>query len=202
MRSQARIGILGGTFDPPHFGHLALAKKAIRKLDLDKVIFVPAGLPPLKKKTFASSQERLKMVKLLLGKEKKMEVSEFEIKEGEKGKISYALQTIKHFKKKYPRAKIFWLIGEDSFEEILEGKWKGGKKILDEVQFVVAARPGYHFKKENFPEAKKVFWLKLNLPISATEIREKIKKGEKIEGLTTQEIIDYLRKKKIYGRSF
>ncbi len=203
---EKRIGILGGSFNPPHLGHLKIAQKAKKILKLDKVILVPVGIPALFKKNLASLRHRLKMTKLLAQLDSDFIVSDLEIKKAKKNQKSYSLDTIKYFKKKFRRAQLFWIIGEDSFCEILENKWKGGQKILDLVKFVVFQRKkgAFSLKKilKKKPELKKflekVIFVKANFPISGTKIRERIKKHQSIRGLVPQAIEAYIKKHHLF----
>lgn len=199
-----KIGILGGAFNPPHLGHLALAKKAKKALNLDKVIFIPYGKAPLKKENLAPAKDRLKMTKLLIEREKKIEVENYEIK---KKKPAFTIDTIYFLKKKYKGAKIFWIIGEDSFREIIEGKWKGGLKVLDLAKFIVFSRKNHPFSLKNLPRKfqktlkeakKKVIFLKAQIPISSSAIREKIKRNEKVEKFLPKKVLEYIRNKGLY----
>jgi nicotinate-nucleotide adenylyltransferase len=204
MARIKKIGILGGAFNPPHFGHLKIAKFAQKKLNLDKIIFIPSGNPPLKKLHLAPAKERLKMVSFLIEKNPNFELSDYEVKK--KGK-SYTIETIEYLKRKYKSSKIFWIIGEDSFREIIEGKWKGGLKVLDLANFVVFTRPNHKFILKKLPKKfernkeialKKVILIKKKIPISATKIREKIKKGKNVEKFLPKKVLDYIKEKKLY----
>lgn len=200
-----KIGVLGGAFNPPHLGHLKIAKIALKKLKLDKVIFIPTGIPPLKKESdLAPKKDRLKMTALLIEGNPKFEISDYEIK---KKKKSFTLETIKYLKKKEKGAKIFWIIGEDSFREIIEEKWKGGLKVLDLAKFVVFERGNHQFSLRNLPKKfeknkkialKKVIFIKKRIPISATKIREKLKKGQNVEKFLPKKVLDYILRKKLY----
>lgn len=204
MAKLKKIGILGGTFNPPHFGHLKIAETALKKLKLDKVIFMPAKIQPLKGKVEVSPEDRLEMTKLLIEGKPKFEISDYEIKK--RGK-SYTLDTIRYLKKKYKNSEIFWIIGEDSLREIIEEKWKGKMKILDLAKFVVFTRPNHKFNLKNLPKKfeknkkialKKVILIRKKIPISATEIRENIKKGENLEKFLPKKVIEYVKTKKLY----
>lgn len=199
-----RIGILGGAFNPPHKNHLLLAKKILKKFNLNKVFFIPTGIPTLKKKDLAPAEDRLAMTKLLIKNIPEFSVLDYEIR---KKKKAYTLETVKYLKKKFKEAKIFWVIGEDSFRELVEGKWEKSRSLLDLAQFIVSTRPHHPFNlktlarkyKKNLERTlKKVIFLKLFLPISATEIREKIKKGKDVRKYLTKDVFNYIKRKKIY----
>jgi nicotinate-nucleotide adenylyltransferase len=204
MAKLKKIGVLGGAFNPPHFGHLKIAKFAQKKLKLDKLIFIPAGIPPLKKSNLAPAKDRLKMTSFLIEGNKNFEVSDYEIK---KKKKSYTIETISYLKRKFKNCQIFWIIGEDSLREIIEEKWKGKLKVLDLANFVVFTRPNHKFRLKKLLKKfeknkeivlKKVILIKKRIPISATKIREKIKKGENVEKFLPKKVLDYIKEKKLY----
>jgi len=197
MSECFRIGVLGGTFNPPHFGHLIIAKEAVKILDLKKLLLMVAGKPLLKTKGLAPIKDRLVMTKILAKYDPKFEVSKIEIARAKKGKKSYTIETIKELKKRYPRHEIYWIIGEDSLKEILEEKWKGGLKVFDQARFVVITRPGY---KIEIPKKirEKIKIVKLKIPISSTEIRKRIKDNKRVKGLIPSKIFNYIKKRKLY----
>jgi nicotinate-nucleotide adenylyltransferase len=204
MAKLKKIGVLGGAFNPPHFGHLKIAKFAQKKLKLDKLIFIPAGVPPLKKSDLAPAKDRLKMTSLLIEGNKNFEVSDYEIK---KKKRAYTIETISYLKRKFKNCQIFWIIGEDSLREIIEEKWKGKLKVLDLANFVVFTRPNHKFRLKKLPKKfeknkeivlKKVILIKKRIPISATKIREKIKKGGNVKKFLPKKVLDYIKEKKLY----
>lgn len=198
-----RIAAFGGAFNPPHWAHLIIAKKIKQKLAPSKLIIIPYGTPALKpKERLAQACDRLVMTRLAfwpLG----YEVSAIELKR--KGK-SYTINTIRQLKRKYPKAELYWIIGEDSLLEIIQGKWKGGMGILDKAKFVVVTRPGFSLKKlpKKFKNkakeaSKKVKIIKLKIPISSTEIRKRIKQGKNISGLVPKKVLAYIKKRKLYS---
>ncbi len=204
-RKISKIGILGGTFNPPHFGHSILAKTAFKRLNLEKIIFLPSGIPALKKEKLVLAKDRFLMTKFLIEGSPHFKLSDYEIK---KKKKCFTIETLKFFRKKLKNCQIFWLIGGDSLREIIEGKWKGDLKVLDLAQFVVFTRPHYQFNLKKLPKnfkerAKKVFKkvikINLDIPISATEIRERIKKRKNITSLVPKKVLNYIKEKKLYS---
>ena len=204
MAKVKKIGILGGAFNPPHLGHLKIAETAFKKLNLDKIIFIPSGIPPLKKSGLVPAKDRLKMTSLLIERKPRFEVLDYEVKK--RGK-SYTSDTIKYLKRKYKNSKIFWIIGEDSLREISEEKWKGKLKILELAKFVAFTRPNHEFILKCLPKKfeknkeialKKVILMKKEIPVSATKIREKIRKGQSVEKFLPKKIVKYIKEKKLY----
>ncbi len=139
-----KIGILGGTFNPIHIGHLILGEEACRILNLDKLIFVPAYLPPHKEeRDLIDAEDRYKMVALAIKGNPFFEVSKSEIKR--KGK-SYSIQTIREFKDRFgEESELFLITGSDVLEEF--SMWKEIDKIFKLSNFIVANRPSYPIKE-------------------------------------------------------
>lgn len=190
-----RLGILGGTFDPIHLGHLYLAKKVLQDLSLDKVIFIPTYLPPHKKNVkISSDKHRYRMVKLAIADEKRFAVSNIEIKR--KGR-SYSVETLRRIRKRYGLStQIFFITGSDSLKAI--GKWKDLEEILGLCRFVVVKRPRHRAKKipRNF--------IVLDIDakdISATDIRVRIRKGHAVGKFLPKNVSTYIKKHEIYLNS-
>ncbi len=188
-----RIGILGGTFDPIHKGHLELAKAALSKLHLDQVIFVPAFKHPLREKdsyVSASSEDRYEMVKRAIKDVLQFSISDIELKR--KG-ISYTVDTLKLFRKQYPIPhELFFITGGDWGKNL--DQWKDIKTIFSLAAFVVAKRP--NFDTENLPKEIK-FLDFIPLDISSTQIRNEIKLG-KPSAMIPNDVLNYIHQKKLY----
>jgi len=204
LSDGAKIGVLGGAFNPPHKGHLLIAKTILEKFNLDRVFFIPTGVPALKKQGLAPAEDRLAMTKILIKKFPNFSVLDYEVK---KKKKAYTSETLEYLKNKFKGAKIFWAMGEDSFRELVEGRWEKSSGILDAAQFIIISRPHHFYNLKTLPKKfkkkleaafKKVIFLKLFLAISASEIRQKIKKGEGVENYLTKEVLDYIKRKKPY----
>jgi len=194
-----RIGILGGVFNPIHYGHLVIAGEAKDKLNLDKVIFVPTGKAPHKKVKGATPEERYQMVSLAIKGNSSFEVSPIEI---EKSKLAsrptFTLETIREFIKIYNKAKIYFIVGLDEMLKI--STWKEPKKLLELCKFVVVTRPGYESSKLDKRIASKVMMLQVpGLEISASDIRKRIKTGRPIRYLLPPSVEEYIRKKRLYS---
>jgi len=195
-----RIGILGGTFNPIHYGHLVIANEVKDRLKLDKVIFVPTGKAPHKNVEGATPDERYEMVSLALRGNPSFEVSPIEI---EKSKTvdqpTYTLETIKQFVTTYgKRAKIYFIVGLDEMLKI--STWKEPKKLLELCKFVVVTRPGYELEKLDKKVASKVMVIRVpGLEISASDIRNRIKSGRPTRYLLPERVEEYIRKKRLYS---
>ncbi len=186
-----KIGILGGTFNPIHYGHLILGEQVLGQLGLDRVIYVPTFLPPHKSdKNIVCSSHRLKMIKLAVKNNKHFEVSNEEIKR--RGK-SYTVDTLKQIKKKYPKAELFFICGSDLVAEI--PKWKDVDEIYKMAKFVLAKRPGFGKRLSG-----KSF-LKINVAqvdISSSLIRGLVRQRRSIFYLTPYAVAKYIEKHKLY----
>ncbi|MBI5415196.1 MAG: nicotinate (nicotinamide) nucleotide adenylyltransferase, partial [Candidatus Omnitrophica bacterium] len=142
-----RIGILGGTFNPIHIGHLMIAQVVLEKFGLDKVIFVPSFLPPHKSaRNVIDARHRLKMVRLAVRGNDHFEASAFEIKKGGK---SYSVETVRYFQRRYPRTKLFFIIGSDHVRSL--HTWRQIKEIVGIVSFIAVYRPGFEAIRSSLP---------------------------------------------------
>ena len=187
-----RIGILGGTFNPIHIGHLTIAEMVYERLRLDKVIFVPSNLPPHKSgKNVASAKDRYHMVRLGVRGNPRFEVSDYEIKK--RGK-SYSIETVSHFRDRYPAGtKLFFIIGSDLLPTLRA--WKRIDEILKVVSFVSVNRPGFKEKKSKI----KVRSITIpGLQTSSSYVRERITSGKTVKYLVPESVLSYIEKKKLY----
>ena len=133
-----KIAIFGGSFDPVHAEHINIVKAAAEKLETDKIIVIPAYIPPHKQgKSLASAQDRLNMAKLAFGPIKNCEVSSFEISAGG---TSYTYRTLQYFREKYPQATFYLLVGADMLKDFYT--WKEPESILSNAELVAAGREG------------------------------------------------------------
>jgi len=187
-----RIGIFGGTFNPIHYGHIIAAQTVGVELKLDKVYFVPCCEPPHKTESeLASAKDRLAMVRLAMQKNPFFGVSDFEIKKGGK---SYSIDTVKHFRAQYPKAKLFLIVGADTAQHLHQ--WKDVFDITKMATFVAVNRPGYKPRPKH-----SVKYTPITIPemeISSSFIRESRHKGKSIWYLTHEDVVDYIYKNKLY----
>jgi len=191
-----RIGIMGGTFNPIHYGHLVSASEVCDKFKLDKVIFVPSSINPLKNTSnLAEAHHRLKMIKLAIADNPLFEASDIEIK---RGGNSYTIDTIKALVKKYDKdTNIYFIIGADAFLEI--NSWASPDVLLKMCKFIVTTRPGYDIEKAKQVFKKHTEIMKITyLAISSSDIRERIKSGAPIRYLLPEKVENYIQKHKLY----
>lgn len=182
------IGIFGGSFDPVHNGHISLAKKAFRQLKLDVLFFLPAYQPPHKKRKLSSASDRKRMLEIAIGENNCFFVSDYELNKKTK---KYTYQTLKYFKKKYGRARLFFIIGSDSAADF--GGWKRPNGIRSYAEIVVGRRAGHGFNKGNF-----VFLSGRIAGISSTMIRRRIERGLSIKKLVPAAVGDYIKNNGLY----
>jgi len=186
-----KIGILGGTFNPIHIGHLILAEEVREKLRLDKIVFVPAALPPHKADTeIALAGARYEMIKMAIKGNKYFSLSNFEIKRLGR---SYTIDTLKEFNRIYPRDELYFITGSDLLRYLDE--WKDLNEIIKMVKFVVATRPGYPLDK--IPSYIQTVAIRA-VDVSAFEIRECIKNNLSFRYLVPEAVADYIRRKRLY----
>lgn len=187
-----KIGLLGGTFDPIHNGHLKLAQSAIDGLGLDKLIFMPAFIPPHKDRNdIVSAHDRLEMIKLAIQGNSKYECSDHEIKEA---KTSFSVHTLAQLKKNQPDDQIFFIIGSDSYLEF--SSWNKPDQIRKLATIVVAKRPQYAYDSLD-TDMKEIDMDPC--PISSSEIRANLKQAKSIDSMAPQAVINYMIAKKLYA---
>ena len=190
-----KICLFGGTFDPPHIGHLLIAQTICEAESFDKILFIPVNIPP-HKSVNTILEDRLNMLEIAIDDNPNFEISDIEIK---RGGVSYTIDTIRTIKKQYNISsnKISYLIGSDSLLNF--HNWKDPEKILEECQIIVAIRPG--FRPSDIPA-----WILhkiqfANIPrfeISSTNIRSRWVEGKTIRYLVTLPVWEYINKNKIY----
>ena len=189
--------IFGGTFDPPHIGHLLIAQTIIESENFERLIFVPANISPAKKgKIISSSKKRLDMLNMALTSNENFEISDFEIN---KGDVSYTINTIVEFANtlNLDKKDLYFLMGSDTLGEF--HNWKDPKKIMSLCNIIVAIRPG--FTPSDIPQ-----WVLdevhfANIPqfeISSTNIRARWRDGKTIRYMVPKEVWEYINKNGLY----
>ena len=197
-----RLGVMGGSFDPIHNGHLGTAFAMEKALTLDEVLFIPAYISPFKQwKEAAPGHERYAMVELAIKDHPTWKASDMELK---RTGISYTYDTIVALKKEQEvGTEIFFIIGADSALELT--KWYKIKEMLELCTFVVATRPGFlgqiDAAKKELAEAglTNILWVKTpEIEISSTEVRKKVQQGLSIENFVPKAIVEYIRQRDLY----
>ena len=222
-----RIGVMGGTFDPIHLGHLRAAEEIYWAFELDRIIFVPAARPPHKDHEIeASPLQRYEMVSLATISVPYFNVSPIEVN---RPGCSYSVETVREFRKLYgEESAIYFIMGVDAFQEI--DTWKDAKELLSLAQIIVAARPGWRLdevERSMTPAQRQLLgeprckYLKISeitsqialrryeprlvllvemvsLDISSSEIRQLVKEGRSIRYLVTDTVATYVAKHRLY----
>jgi nicotinate-nucleotide adenylyltransferase len=191
-----KLGLMGGTFNPIHIGHIKIAYKVLNDFDLSKVIFIPSGDPPHKKaRGVVEASHRLKMIKLAIGNDKRFEASDIEIKR--EGK-SYTLDTIREIKNIYGvEADVYFIAGVDSALDL--PKWREPLKILSLAHFVAVERPGFSLEELDGKYRKRIITVgEISIDISSSVIRKRLREGKPIKSLVPESVEEYIRKNRLY----
>lgn len=196
-----KYGIFGGSFNPIHYGHLMICEYIKEEMGLDKVIFIPTGNPP-HKDLGVSAEDRYEMVRLAISPNPDFEISDIETT---RVKLSYTVDTIRELKEIYKEEKLYFLIGLDSLFQLKT--WKKIDDLSQEIEFVVALRPGYIDKEEINNEIdflRENFGTKINLiktplyEISSTDLRDRIHEGKSLRYLIPKKVLDYIEESGFY----
>jgi nicotinate-nucleotide adenylyltransferase len=187
-----RLGVMGGTFDPIHLGHLVAAEAAAEHFKLDSVIFIPAG-DPWQKTTYASAQDRLAMTKLAVARYSNFQVSTIDI---DRPGPTYTVDTLQELKKLEPRAELFFITGADSLSGI--GTWKQVEELWPLATFVGVSRPGHALKAPIYAGARIELLEIPALSVSSTGIRAKVDSGESIDDLVPEAVSEYIKDQNLY----
>ncbi|HEB12107.1 MAG TPA: nicotinate-nucleotide adenylyltransferase [Actinobacteria bacterium] len=198
--TKTRVGVMGGSFDPIHFGHLVTAEAARVKFGLDKVKFIPTARSPVKKSSVASAQERYLMTVLATATNANFEVSRMEI---EREGPSYTIDTLEAQKREYGDSdKIFFIAGADAVLDILS--WKDSQRFSGVAQFIAATRPGYDLSQFNkiSKEARDLPQIHIleipALAISSTDLRRRVREGLSIRYLVPGSVEAFIAKSRLY----
>lgn len=196
-----RIGILGGTFDPIHNGHLAVARAARQHYRLDLVYFVPCGQPPHKQRRGLSPfLHRFAMVAMACAGEPSFVPSLLEAGPGLRGREkSYSVDTVRRLRRMAPRAKLYFILGADAF--LYLPMWKSVQQLVRLCDFIVATRPGTHLRKAEhtrLPGANVYILPGVQVDVSASDIRRAAHRGRPLAGLVPSAVADYMGKMKLY----
>jgi nicotinate-nucleotide adenylyltransferase len=191
-----RLGILGGSFDPPHVGHLIAASDAYEQLGLDSLVFVPTGTQPLKPEgPCATSAQRLEMVHRLIARDHRYAASAVEI---ERGGLSFTAETLEVFAAAQPHAERFLLVGADVLATF--AKWKRPERIMQLARLAVVDRAGDGALSlpEGVPAHAIVRLRGRRIDISSTEIRARVHEGKPIRGFVPDPVVEYIASEGLY----
>jgi nicotinate-nucleotide adenylyltransferase len=188
-----RLGIFGGSFDPPHVGHLLAAVDAVEQLPLDRLVFVPSAVQPLKVgRAAASAADRLEMVRRLVGHDSRLAVDAIEI---DRAGLSFTVDTLETFARSYPEAERFFLVGADALQSF--GAWRNPEGILELARLVVLRLPGSPADSESVPAGAMTLVTRL-VDVSSTEVRERARAGKPIRGFVPESVAEYIETKRLY----
>lgn len=198
QKKPQRIGIMGGTFDPIHYGHLVTAEIARSKFALDTVVFVPSGHPPHKQFVPGHAEQRLMMTLLATVTNPYFQISRLEV---DRLGPSYTYDTLTEFSKLYGDAsKFYFITGADAVLEMLS--WRNAENLIGLCSFIAATRPGYRLTDVrqlpgNFRENIETMQVPA-LSISSTDIRRRIREGDPIKYLLPEAVETYIYKQRLY----
>jgi len=190
-----RLGILGGSFDPPHVGHLLAANDACARLTLDQLVFVPAGSQPFKAgQLVATGDQRLAMVRAMVQGDPRYQVSSLEV---DRPGLSYTVDTLRHFASEFPAAERFLLLGADVLSTF--SQWREPAEVARLARLVVMVRDGAPPE----PESAVAGLVSLRIPtrridISSSEIRERVRCGQSIRGFVLDEVAALIARDGLY----
>lgn len=191
----AGVGVLGGTFDPIHIGHLLLAEAAREELALDKVLFVPAGRQWRKEavaRDISPAEHRLAMVKLAIAGNETFEASAIEI---EREGPSYTADTLEALRAEMPETRFWFIAGADALADMPH--WRRVEQIFELASVCVAGRPGED--EEAAPLAGRVTWLEMpEIGISSTDVRTRVRAGKSIRYMVPDVVGDYIKQRQLY----
>ncbi len=188
---MTKVGILGGTFDPPHYGHLLIANEVLSELNLDEIWFMPNQEPPHKKKSESvENNDRLQMLELSIEGNSAFKVEMIEL---ERSGPSFTVDTMKILNERFSDHQFFFIIGADMIEYL--PKWHKIDELIELVQFVGVERPEYS-SKTDYPI------LYVDIPafeVSSSMIRNRVQQGKTVRYLLPDRVIEFIREKHLYG---
>jgi nicotinate-nucleotide adenylyltransferase len=186
-----RLGLLGGSFNPIHHGHLITAVRAAEAARLDRVLFIPASVSPLKGgRSLASARDRWTMLKAALRGNPLFEASDLELR---RGGVSYTVDTLRELRRSRPKARLYWILGTDAAAQL--HRWKSPDEVRLLAELVVIARPGARVPR-TVPRASVVRAPLLD--ISSSEIRDRIRRGLSVRYMVPDAVERQIRRKGLY----
>lgn len=194
-----KVGVLGGTFDPIHLGHLALAEAALECAGLDRVLIVPAAVPPHRSPALAPAGDRLRMCRLAAESDPRLEVSEVEMR---RSGPSYTLDTLEELQRLRPGDRLFLILGWDAAREI--SSWHRPGDVIAKAELVVVNRPGLEapdaegFRAAGLEPERVILCPQRTPAVRATEIRALAAEGESLAGKVPDAVAEYIRKRRLY----
>lgn len=187
-----RIGVLGGTFDPIHHGHLAAASEVCAALQLDRMLLVPTHVQPFKADvTAAPARDRLEMCRLAVAGDERFEVSAVDV---DRGGITYTVDTLRDLAREYPDAQLYFVTGADALERF--SQWRDAEVLSTLATFVGVTRPGHSLGQSDTPHTL------VEVPalaVSSTDVRRRVGAGAPIRYLVPRAVADYIAQHDLYS---
>ncbi|WP_019179049.1 nicotinate-nucleotide adenylyltransferase [Microbacterium yannicii] len=192
VTAPSRIGVMGGTFDPIHHGHLVAASEVAQWFDLDEVVFVPTG-EPWQKERVSPSEHRYLMTVIATASNPRFTVSRVDI---DRSGPTYTIDTLRDLKALRPDAELFFITGADAIAQILS--WRDHDELWDLAHFVAVSRPGHVLNTDGLP-SEDVSQLEIPaLSISSTDCRDRVKRGHPVWYLVPDGVVQYIAKHHLY----
>ncbi|WP_083920547.1 nicotinate-nucleotide adenylyltransferase [Amycolatopsis decaplanina] len=194
--SPRRIGVMGGTFDPIHHGHLVAASEVQSRFALDEVIFVPTGQPWQKSdRVVTRAEDRYLMTVIATASNPVFSVSRVDI---DRVGQTYTVDTLRDLRTEYPDDQLFFITGADALEQILT--WRNADELFDLAHFIGVTRPGYRLNSQHLPSGKVSLVEVTAMAISSTACRERVEGGEPVWYLVPDGVVRYIAKKDLYRK--
>ncbi|CAM4000269.1 nicotinate-nucleotide adenylyltransferase [Cohnella lubricantis] len=193
---MARTGLMGGTFDPIHLGHLLAAEAAREAADLDEVWFIPTNVPPHKAQPGADAQARLEMVKLAIADHPAFRAEDAELV---RGGVSYTVDTVAALREHHPDRSFYWIVGTDMMNDL--PNWRRIEELAAQVRFVCLRRQGEDSEASALPAYLRDNILQAPMPpigISSTAIRDRLREGRSIRYQVPDAVRDYIGRNGLY----
>ncbi|GLZ39662.1 nicotinate-nucleotide adenylyltransferase [Actinokineospora sp. NBRC 105648] len=189
-----RIGIMGGTFDPVHHGHLVAASEVAGRFELDEVIFVPTGLPWQKGAGVSDAEDRYLMTVIATASNPRFSVSRVDI---DRTGVTYTVDTLRELGAKYPDDDLFFITGADALEQILS--WHRVEELFTLAHFVGVTRPGYQLADNHLPSGSVSLIEVPAMAISSTDCRTRVAAGRPVWYLVPDGVVQYIAKRRLYA---
>ena len=191
------VGIFGGTFDPPHIGHLIAGERVLEQAGLSHLLFIPAAIPPHKKeRELEEGNHRLQMLRSSVKENPNLKVSDIEL---QRGGVSYTVDTLKALRASMPDAVLFFIMGMDMLAEF--STWRATDEILDLAELLVLTRPEFPVPKLEHRLKERVRICRIpDVGVSSSEIRRRVKEGKSIKYMVVEAVEAYIWKHRLYVR--
>ncbi|HEX3647232.1 MAG TPA: nicotinate-nucleotide adenylyltransferase [Pseudonocardiaceae bacterium] len=194
MSERRRIGVMGGTFDPVHHGHLVAASEVASRFSLDEVVFVPTGEPWQKSERLVSpAEDRYLMTVIATASNPRFTVSRVDI---ERKGPTYTIDTLTEMYDAYPDAELFFITGADALEQILS--WHEVARLFEYAHFIGVTRPGYQLNGEHLPRGSVTLVEVPAMAISSTNCRARVAAGDPVWYLVPDGVVQYISKRGLY----